>query len=129
MRSGLLDEFGADYVRTAKAKGVNDIMVVLRHVLKNALIPIITVSGFQLGNLMGGVVFTETVFARLRPYVNSSDRGSRLSSRSGCAYRSWRRHCHDQLACGFIVRVHRSEIASWTRSVKGTVPDALEPSS
>jgi ABC-type dipeptide/oligopeptide/nickel transport system permease component len=63
-RSGLLEVLRQDYVRTARAKGLVEHMVVLRHALKNALIPTVTVVGLQVGYLMGGAVVTETVFAR-----------------------------------------------------------------
>jgi len=62
-RSTMLDTLGQDYVRTARAKGVGEGGVVLRHGLKNALIPIVTVVGVQAGYLLGGAVLTETVFA------------------------------------------------------------------
>ena len=62
-RSTLLEILGQDYIRTARAKGVVERRVVLRHGLKNALIPIVTVVGVQAGYLLGGAVFTETVFA------------------------------------------------------------------
>jgi peptide/nickel transport system permease protein len=62
-RSTMLDTLGQDYVRTARAKGLAERGVVLRHGLKNALIPIVTVVGVQAGYLLGGAVLTETVFA------------------------------------------------------------------
>src|SRR5256885_4146467 len=62
-RSAMLDTLGQDYVRTARAKGVSDRAVVLRHGLSNALVPIVTVIGVQAGYLLGGAVLTETVFA------------------------------------------------------------------
>jgi ABC-type dipeptide/oligopeptide/nickel transport system permease component len=63
-RSGLLEVLHQDYVRTARAKGLVESAVVLRHALKNALIPTVTVVGLQVGYLLGGAVLTETVFAR-----------------------------------------------------------------
>jgi peptide/nickel transport system permease protein len=63
-RSGLLEVLRQDYVRTARAKGLVERVVVLRHALKNALIPTVTVVGLQVGYLLGGAVLTETVFAR-----------------------------------------------------------------
>ena len=63
VRSGMLDALTQDYVRTARAKGVVERSVVLRHGLKNAMIPIVTVVGVQAGYLLGGAVLTETVFA------------------------------------------------------------------
>jgi peptide/nickel transport system permease protein len=62
-RSTMLEALGQDFVRTARAKGVAEAGVLLRHGLKNALIPIVTVVGVQAGYLLGGAVFTETVFA------------------------------------------------------------------
>ncbi len=61
-RSAMLDVLRRDYVRTARAKGLQDRLVVLRHGLKNALIPVITVSGLQIGYLLGGAVIIEQVF-------------------------------------------------------------------
>jgi peptide/nickel transport system permease protein/oligopeptide transport system permease protein len=62
-RSSLLEVLKEDYVRTARSKGVSEKKVILKHALKNALIPIVTLSGLQLGQLMGGAILTETVFA------------------------------------------------------------------
>jgi len=62
-RSTLLETLGMDYVRTARAKGLSQRIVVYRHALLNALIPVITVVGLQFGTLLGGAVLTETTFA------------------------------------------------------------------
>lgn len=62
-RSTMLEVLGQDYVRTARAKGLAERGVVIRHALKNAMIPILTVVGVQAGYLLGGAVLTETVFA------------------------------------------------------------------
>jgi peptide/nickel transport system permease protein len=62
-RSAMLEEMGKDYATTARAKGLRARTVVLRHVLRNALIPIVTITGLQFGQLMGGAVLTETVFS------------------------------------------------------------------
>ena len=62
-RATMLDVLGQDYIRTARSKGLVEWRVVLRHGLKNALIPIVTVIGVQVGYLLGGAVLTETVFA------------------------------------------------------------------
>jgi peptide/nickel transport system permease protein len=62
-RSTMLEVLGQDYIRTARAKGLVEGRVVVRHGLKNALIPIVTVVGVQVGYLLGGAVLTETVFA------------------------------------------------------------------
>jgi peptide/nickel transport system permease protein len=55
---------GEDYIRTARAKGLSEQVVVIRHALKNALIPVVTMLGLQFGGLLGGAVIVETVFAR-----------------------------------------------------------------
>jgi ABC-type dipeptide/oligopeptide/nickel transport system permease component len=62
-RSAMLEVLRQDYVRTARAKGVAEPGVIGRHALRNALIPVVTVVGLQLGTLLGGAVLTETVFA------------------------------------------------------------------
>lgn len=62
-RSAMLEVLPADFIRTAHAKGLGPRRVVWRHALRNALIPIVTLVGIQLGQLLGGVVVTETVFA------------------------------------------------------------------
>jgi peptide/nickel transport system permease protein len=61
-RSSMLEVMRSDYVRTAKAKGLRDAIVVYKHALKNAFIPILTVIGLQMGLLLGGAVLTETIF-------------------------------------------------------------------
>lgn len=62
-RSSMLDILGQDYVRTAKAKGLKARIIIYKHALKNALIPVITVVGLQFGFLLGGTVLVESVFA------------------------------------------------------------------
>lgn len=62
-RSSMVDVLGQDYLRTARSKGVDEAKVVLKHALKNALIPIITISGTQFASILGGSVLVETVFA------------------------------------------------------------------
>ncbi|MCL0094443.1 ABC transporter permease [Dehalococcoidales bacterium] len=62
-RSSMLEVMRLDYVRTARAKGLTEKLVILRHALKNALIPVVTVIGLQMGFLLGGAVLTEIVFA------------------------------------------------------------------
>src|SRR5205823_1745876 len=62
-RSSMLEVIQQDYVATARAKGLSERVVVMRHALKNALIPVVTVVGLQTGNLLGGAVLTETIFA------------------------------------------------------------------
>ena len=63
VRSSMLDVIRLDYVRTARAKGVSEWIVNCRHALKNAALPVVTVTGLQFGLLLGGAVITETVFA------------------------------------------------------------------
>jgi peptide/nickel transport system permease protein len=63
-RSAVLDVVREDFIRTARAKGLAERTVIFRHALRNALIPVITVVGTQLGALLGGAVITETVFSR-----------------------------------------------------------------
>lgn len=62
-RSSMLEVIDQDYIRTARAKGAKERVVIYRHALKNALIPVVTVVGLQFGALLGGTVLTETVFA------------------------------------------------------------------
>jgi len=62
-RSAVLDVLGADFIRTARAKGLSEVLVVAKHTLKNAALPIVTITGLQFGSLLGGAVVTETVFA------------------------------------------------------------------
>ncbi|MFP9191025.1 ABC transporter permease [Natronosalvus vescus] len=61
-RSGMIDELGKPYVTATKAKGLPGVLIRYKHVLRNTMIPIITVLGLQMGTLMGGAVITETVF-------------------------------------------------------------------
>ncbi|MDF3039609.1 MAG: transporter permease [Thermomicrobiales bacterium] len=63
VRAGLLDVLGSDYIRTARAKGMREGSVVVRHALRNALIPVVTVVGIQLALLLSGTVVIETVFS------------------------------------------------------------------
>ena len=63
VRSGMLEVLTKDYIRTARAKGLAEKKVFLKHAFKNAAIPVVTVSGMQFGALLGGAVVTETVFA------------------------------------------------------------------
>lgn len=64
VRSSMLEVLRQDYVRTARAKGLADRLVIYRHALKNAMIPVVTVLGLQFGALLGGTVVIETVFSR-----------------------------------------------------------------
>jgi peptide/nickel transport system permease protein len=62
IRSSVIEELGEDYVRTARAKGVSERMVLYKHVLKNGLIPVVTILGLQLGVLLAGAIITERIF-------------------------------------------------------------------
>ncbi len=61
----MLEVLNQDYVVTARSKGLSERVVILRHTLRNALIPVVTVLGLTIGRLLGGAVLTETIFARL----------------------------------------------------------------
>lgn len=61
-RSSMLEVLGLDYVRTARAKGLPGYLVVLKHAFRNALLPVVTIIGLQLGGILGGAVLTETIF-------------------------------------------------------------------
>jgi peptide/nickel transport system permease protein len=63
VRSGLIDVLTSDYVKTARAKGLAEPAVVVKHAFRNACLPVITVLGLQFGQLLGGAIVTETVFA------------------------------------------------------------------
>jgi peptide/nickel transport system permease protein len=63
LRSGMLDVIGQDYIRTARSKGLSERIVLVRHALKNALIPLVTFVGLQAGYLLGGSVIVEQLFA------------------------------------------------------------------
>src|SRR5690606_3895355 len=63
VRSTLLEVLGRDFVRTARAKGLTETVVVMRHALRTALIPVVTVVGLQFGQLLGGAVIIEQVFS------------------------------------------------------------------
>jgi peptide/nickel transport system permease protein len=61
-RSSMLEVLGRDYVRTARAKGLGELSVILIHAFRNALLPLVTIIGLQLGTVFGGAVLTETIF-------------------------------------------------------------------
>lgn len=61
-RSSMLEVLGLDYIRTAKAKGLPQQVVILKHAFRNALLPVVTIVGLQLGGILGGAVLTETIF-------------------------------------------------------------------
>jgi peptide/nickel transport system permease protein/oligopeptide transport system permease protein len=62
-RSSVLEVLAEDYIRTAKAKGLSERIVIYKHALRNALIPIVTIAGLQIGQMLGGAILTETVFS------------------------------------------------------------------
>ncbi|MCL4263572.1 MAG: ABC transporter permease [Anaerolineae bacterium] len=62
-RSSMLEILGLDYIRTAKAKGLPNRMVIMKHTLRNALLPIVTIAGLQMAAILGGAVLTETIFS------------------------------------------------------------------
>lgn len=62
-RSAMLEVLGREYVMTARAKGLRNLTVITKHALRNALIPVVTVIGLQMGTLLGGAIITETIFA------------------------------------------------------------------
>jgi ABC-type dipeptide/oligopeptide/nickel transport system permease component len=63
VRSGMIEVLSQDYIRTARAKGLTELLLLRRHALRNMLIPVVTVIGLDLGTLLGGAVITETIFA------------------------------------------------------------------
>ena len=63
VRSGVIEIMNMEYIKTARAKGVSERMVVIKHAFRNACLPVITVLGLQFGQLLGGAIITETVFA------------------------------------------------------------------
>jgi len=62
MRAAMLEEFGRDYIRTARAKGVTERRVIALHALRNALLPVVTLIGANIGAAVGGAIFAESVF-------------------------------------------------------------------
>ena len=62
-RAAMLEVYGLDFVRTARAKGLSELRVSVRHVLRNALLPVVTITGLQLGSLLGGSIVVETVYS------------------------------------------------------------------
>ncbi len=63
VRTSMLEELGQDYIRTARAKGLSETVVVYRHALRNAMIPVVTVLGLQFGAMLAGAIVTETIFS------------------------------------------------------------------
>ena len=85
-RSSMLEVLNKDYVRTARAKGMDEVVVILRHALRNAFLPVVTVLGLNLGLLLGGAVLTETIFSwpGLGRYVVDSLMGRDYAAVQGC---------------------------------------------
>ena len=85
-RSAVLEEVGKDYVTTARAKGVSERKIMRRHVRRNALIPVITITGLQLGTLLSGAVLTETVFSwqGMGTYMMASVKARSYPAIMGC---------------------------------------------
>ena len=85
-RSSMLEIMSKDYVRTARAKGMSEFVVIMRHALRNAFLPVVTVLGLNLGLLLGGAVLTETIFSwpGLGRYVVDSLSGRDYSAVQGC---------------------------------------------
>ena len=63
VRTSMLEELGQDYIRTARAKGLSESVVVYKHALRNAMVPVLTVVGLQFGSLLAGAIVTETIFS------------------------------------------------------------------
>ena len=61
-RSAMLEVFREDYIRTARSKGLRERVVIFRHALKNALLPVVTIAGYEFGRLLGGTVIIEVIF-------------------------------------------------------------------
>ena len=89
VRSSMLEVINLDYVRTARAKGVSEWLVICHHALINAALPLVTVAGLQFGLLLGGAIITETVFA-LPGWAGSSwaPSASSISHRAGGGVRA-----------------------------------------
>jgi peptide/nickel transport system permease protein len=85
-RSAMLEVLNMDYVRTARAKGMTEQVVIFRHALRNAFLPVVTVLGLNLGLLLGGAVLTETIFSwpGLGRYVVDSLAGRDYAAVQGC---------------------------------------------
>ncbi|WP_445593526.1 ABC transporter permease subunit, partial [Acinetobacter baumannii] len=62
-RSSMLEVLGEDYIRTARAKGLTRMRVIVIHALRNAMLPVVTVIGLQVGTLLAGAILTETIFS------------------------------------------------------------------
>ena len=64
VRSSMISVLGLDFITTARANGIREAVVVLKHALKNAVIPAVTITGLSIGELLGGAILTETIFGR-----------------------------------------------------------------
>ncbi len=62
VRSSMIEVLGQDYITTARANGISEIMIVIKHAFKNSLIPTVTIIGLSIGELLGGAILTETIF-------------------------------------------------------------------
>ena len=108
-RSAMLSALGQDYVRTARAKGLAELVVITRHALRNALIPVVTLGALELGTLLSGAVLTEQVFSI--PGLRQADR--RCSVQQGLSGGPGRRAgdgvsvCGAEFACRRAVRGHQ----------------------
>src|SRR5436190_16983253 len=90
VRSSMLEVFGLDYMRTARAKGLREGTIITRHALKNALIPVVTLVGIQIGAIIVGAVITETIFSWRASAVSLSRRSPRMtipSCKASCSCR------------------------------------------
>jgi peptide/nickel transport system permease protein len=89
VRAEIVEQMGRDYVTTARAKGLHARAVILRHVLKNSLISVVTVVGLQFGRLLGGTVIIENVFARQGVGRVAVDALLARDSRGACSFWPW----------------------------------------
>ena len=80
MRASMLDVINTDYVRTARAKGLPENKVIMRHVFRNALIPIVTIAALNFGGLLGGAIVTETRLLASTGWATTSSRSSGSST-------------------------------------------------
>ena len=110
-RSSLLEVLREDYVRTAWAKGLSERVVILRHALKNAFIPVLTVISLQFGYLLGGAVLTESIFAWPGGRALVAPLGLRTRLSGNSRRRANRRHhlCAHQLNRRYVIRLAGSK--------------------
>ena len=109
-RSSMLDVLGLDYIRTARAKGASDRLVVSRHAFRNALLPVVTVIGLSLGALLSGAVLTESIFLLpgLGTHAVRGDHRPRLHRGPGAHARHGRLLRRDQPDRRRLLRLPRS---------------------